>query len=130
MDVYDGFHPGQRGDEEVARAKAEYEVIFAALAPHQQVMLVPGTFGCSNATVPGLPASVSDAQVATKLEAYFAWMKTDKRIAGINPWHWNDRGHSQHGKEFCDMTLGAGQFPETTKVLRAIGKWIVFKNTF
>ena len=89
VDVYDGFKAGQSGAEEVAAAKKMYDKIFDKLHGHQQAVLVPGTFGCANYSQGGgLPLAESDAQVATKLEGYFEWMKADKRLGGINPWHW------------------------------------------
>ena len=83
-------------------------------------MLVPGTFGCSNTTDAGLPASVSDGQVFNKLTAYWQWMKTDKRIAGINPWHFDRRGHPQ-SSGVCDLELGAVDLPRSMALLKQIG---------
>ena len=100
-------------------------MIFDAMSANQQVMLVPGTFGCSNTTAnrTGLPVSVSDGQVFNKLTAYFEWMKADKRIAGINPWHFDRRGHAQ-SSGVCDLELGAVDLPRSLALLKTIGEWI------
>ena len=54
------------------------------LHAHQQVVLVPGTFGCANYSQGGgLPLAESDAQVATKLQGYFECTRLLNR--GPNP---------------------------------------------
>jgi hypothetical protein len=50
VDVYAGYKPGTQGSDEVAAAKKMYDIIFPKLHGHQKVMLVPGTFACSNLT--------------------------------------------------------------------------------
>jgi hypothetical protein len=90
VDVYDGFKAGQSGAEEVVAAKNMYAKVLPKLHAHQQALLVPGTVGCGNQSTGGeIQRDQSDALVSTKLQNYFEWMKVEKRIGGINPWHWN-----------------------------------------
>ena len=84
VDTYAGFTPGSSGLDEVKQAKAMYDIIFPKLHPHQQVMLVPGTFACSNLSY--FPLDDQAKNNVEKLEGYFSWAKQEKRIAGFNPW--------------------------------------------
>ena len=84
VDTYAGFTPGSSGLDEVKQAKAMYDIIFPKLHPHQQAMLVPGTFACSNLSY--FPLDDQAKNNVEKLEGYFSWAKQEKRIAGFNPW--------------------------------------------
>lgn len=84
VDVYAGYKPGSQGMDEVAAAKKMYDIIFPKLHDHQKAMLVPGTFACSNLTY--FPLDAQAKNLVDKLEGYFAWAKSDNRIAGFNPW--------------------------------------------
>ena len=59
-----------------------------------------------------------------KLDGYFEWAKSDKRIAGFNPWHFNNRSNPQAGGA-CDMELGAVAMPSVYAKLQEIGKFIL-----
>ena len=59
-------------------------ILFPKLHDHQQVLLVPGTFACSNLTYFALDDQAKN--VVDKMEGYFKWAKAEKRIAGFNPW--------------------------------------------
>ena len=75
--------------DEFNLVKARYsELIFPKMAPHQQVMLGPGVFGCANATVGGKPFSLEEqgARIVKKLDAFFGWAKVEPRIAGFWPY--------------------------------------------
>lgn len=50
IDHYAGYMPGANGTDEVVAAKANYEVLFSKMHPHQRAVLLPGTFACSNVT--------------------------------------------------------------------------------
>ena len=121
VDTYGGYLPGTNGTAEVAQAKKMYDIIFGKLQGHQRVLLVPGTFGCSNTTF--FPLAAQDRNVQDKLRAYFAWAKADARIAGFNPWHFSTRDHAQHNAP-CDMELGAEVMPGAMGVLEEIGRYI------
>jgi hypothetical protein len=61
-------------------AHADYtENIFPSLRPHQKVLLVPGTFGCTD-----LGLAKSDDIVSEKLELYLQWAESDERIGACN----------------------------------------------
>eukprot|EP01048_Picozoa_sp_COSAG05_P026931 COSAG05_NODE_7603_length_791_cov_0.865607_2_plen_78_part_01 len=47
VDAYSGYTPTKPGMNEVRLAQAAYESIWPKLHAHQQVLLVPGVFGCS-----------------------------------------------------------------------------------
>ena len=44
----EGYLPGTSGQKEVEVARANYEVLFSKMHPHQRAVLLPGTFACSN----------------------------------------------------------------------------------
>ena len=95
------------------------DILFPKLHSHQQVLLVAGVFACTNFTY--FPLPLQDRNVAEKLEAYFTWAQAEPRIAGFNPWHFNNRSSPQaHGA--CDMELGAVALPRTMATLKEIGK--------
>jgi hypothetical protein len=121
-----GYTPGSKGIDEVVAAKKMYDIIFPKLHAHQQVMLVPGTFACSNLTY--FPLEQQAQNNVEKLSGYFEWAKADKRIAGMNPWHFNTRAAAQHPPP-CDMLLGASSMPAVVAKLKEIGKYILAQHT-
>ena len=123
IDLYMGFKPSDdNGTSEAVAARAFVEKwVYPRLAPHQKIFVVPGTFACSNLTY--MPLAKSSRSVVEKLKAYFAWAKEDPRVAGINPWHFNNRDKRQHIPP-CDMQLGAADMPDVVAELEVIGKWI------
>ena len=61
-----GYSPPGNAAAEVDAAKAFYtQHVFPKLANHQQALLVPGTFACSNLTY--FPLAEQDEMVAKKL---------------------------------------------------------------
>eukprot|EP01065_Artemidia_motanka_P030206 TRINITY_DN36218_c0_g1_i1.p1 TRINITY_DN36218_c0_g1~~TRINITY_DN36218_c0_g1_i1.p1 ORF type:complete len:303 (+),score=119.28 TRINITY_DN36218_c0_g1_i1:54-911(+) len=126
-DIYRGYLPATSGKEEVTAAKKVYEKLFKALQPGQQVLLVPGTFACSD--VKFFPLKDQSKNVVEKLQAYFDWAKEEPLIAGFNPWHFNNRSTKQHGPP-CDMELGAVAMPDVVSTLAEIGKYIVNASSF
>ena len=122
VDVYAGDTPGSKGTDEVVAAKAMYQIIFPKLHSHQQVMLVPGTYACSNLSY--FPLDEQAKNVVDKLDGYFDWAKANKRIAGFNPWHFETRASAQHGPP-CDMILGANCMPTVVAKLTEISKYIL-----
>jgi hypothetical protein len=120
------------GVTEVADAKTFYEKnVLPKLAPHQQAIVMPGTFACS--TYPNKRfASLEESQDATiaGLEGFFNWTKTESRLAGIVPWHYNRRPTPQVNTSSptysgCDLELGAADMPRVMQVLRRVGKEIL-----
>merc|ERR1712137_195063 len=125
VDTYAGYTPGSSGSDEVGKAREIFGVIFPKLHAHQQVMLVPGTFACSNTTY--FPLDAQARNVVEKLDGYFSWAKNDTRVGGFNPWHFNNRTHAQHGPP-CDMRLGAAAMPAVVAKLREIGAYILSQS--
>ena len=105
------------------------EPLRSQMAPHQQVLLVPGTFGCTNLSATGRKAGLQTAQagnVVAKLEGLFSWAKTEPRVGGFLPWHWANRmGMAGAGGAPCDQALGAEAMPAVVAKLAEIGGWIV-----
>ena len=62
--------------------------IIPKMHPHQRLMVVPGFYG--NDTGTAEQHAVQDGRLLAKLEAYWAWIKSDERMAGLNPYHWDD----------------------------------------
>ena len=85
VDLYEGYLPSDpNGTAEAVAARAFVEKeVYPRLAPHQKIMVVPGTFGCSNTSF--MPLALTQKSVVEKLKAYFEWGKADPRMAGINP---------------------------------------------
>eukprot|EP01045_Picozoa_sp_COSAG04_P017489 COSAG04_NODE_1550_length_6380_cov_2.250597_2_plen_164_part_00 len=85
VDLYAGYLPSDpNGTAEAVAARAFVEKeVYPRLAPHQKIMVVPGTFGCSNTSF--MPLALTQKSVVEKLKAYFEWGKADPRMAGINP---------------------------------------------
>eukprot|EP01051_Picozoa_sp_SAG22_P015285 SAG22_NODE_1973_length_3224_cov_1.443840_3_plen_179_part_00 len=83
VDTYAGWRPGSNGTDEVAAAKKIFGVIFPKLHGHQQVLVVPGTFACSNLSYFQLDEQAKN--VVAKLDGYWSWVQQEKRIAGMLP---------------------------------------------
>ena len=97
-------------------------------------MLVQGTFACSNVSY--VPLQVSERSVVAKLGAYFAWAKEDARVAGINPWHFNNRSihpsRSRTARPVRHAGCGSapavaidGDGPTVVKRLQQIGRCVI-----
>ena len=104
--------------------------IIPAMHPHQRFLAVPGTFGChaldaNNITSPMSNAS-SAAAVVAKLDAWMKYARTEPRIIGFNPWHWDAR-QVQVGAfgSPCDMQVGASEYPSVVAKLAEIGHEII-----
>jgi hypothetical protein len=80
VDVYKGFTPDDPdGKAEAVAAKAFVEkYVYPKMAAHQKLVVVPGTFACSNLTY--MPLELSSKSVVAKLQAYFEWGKQDERV--------------------------------------------------
>jgi hypothetical protein len=117
------------GAAEAAEIKALYlTTILPKMAAHQQIMLVPGTFGCSNQSVVGRAAPLLTAQsdnVVAKLQGLFEWAKTEPRVGGFVPWHWANRTGNGGSFAHCDMNLGAEAMPAVVAKLAEIGRFII-----
>ena len=83
VDTYAGYRPGSNGTDEVVAAKKIFGDIFPKLHGHQQVLVVPGTFACSNLSY--FPLEQQAKNVVDKLDGYWAWMQNETRIAGMLP---------------------------------------------
>ena len=65
--------------------------------------------------------------LAPKLEGFYAWAKTENRIAGLNSWHFGHRRHPQNSA-IHDMELGAVEMPSVLAKLCEIGEHIVAQS--
>ena len=125
IDIYAGYEPATprslNGTREAVLTRTFVErYVYPKMQPGQLLMLVPGTFACSNLSFVSL--AQSDTSVSTKLEAYLSWALEDHRIAGFCPWHFHNKSSSQaEPGDPCDMRLGAVALPKTMAVLRRIG---------
>ena len=87
------------------------------LAPHQQAVFVPGTFGCGPSF--GTSFEQQQAQVVAKLDVLFEYAKRSPKIGGFFGWHFLTRPSFQRGdcrtckplkSGKCDMNfLGAAE---------------------
>ena len=88
---------------EVREVRAMYEALFPRLHPHQQVLLVPGVFGCdvrhdSKVECPWNHGTWNVSQrlesqgwaLVQKLKGYWEWALQEPRIAGFNPYHYDN----------------------------------------
>ena len=126
IDAYSGYDPSVPGTEEVTRVQQLVKHM-PSLHAHQQILVVPGVFGCRNTTY--FPLAQQEAHVLSKLDAYLVWMNSDSRIAGMNPYHWKTRGHDEPTsptyRNKCDLALGARDMPRVAARLREIGRSII-----
>jgi hypothetical protein len=107
---------------ELVREAYETE-IFPKLSAQQRVFVVPGLFGDSS-----IPVDEQDAQLADKLESYWRWAKTEPRIVGIMPWHYETRKHSKYNRLGNHYeALGIEAFPKLQEVLRNISSTLSFR---
>jgi hypothetical protein len=121
FDAYEGLTIASNASTEVDVVRGYLEeAIFNMIWPHQRVLVVPGLFGCENV----MSFNQSQGKAVDKLDAYFAWAKTDPRVAGFAPWHWGDRHTPQAKAPTCNMERGAGSMPRVVAKLREIGRWM------
>lgn len=122
IDMYDGYAPGSNGSAEAANVRAwATKHLFPRMNPRQKIVVVPGTFACSNTSY--ISVADSSQSVVAKLRAYMEWGKFEPRMAAICPWHFNMRHHMQHEPP-CDMRLGAVDMPDVLSELASMGQWI------
>jgi len=126
IDFYDEHNTNGTGECDKDRQFYE-QIIYPKMKPHQGVLLVPGVFAsdpvhCQAGNV-SCPLDQQAVQVVAKLEAMFAWAKEDARVAGFNPWHYNNRSGAQL-PGWWDQRLGAIAMPSVVKKLREIGQYI------
>lgn len=74
--------------------------ILPKLAQNQSAFVVPGTYECDSPTMEAprnskwrcVPGNSSyDSFIASKVDEFSAWAKSEPRIAGMCPWHFNNR---------------------------------------
>ena len=58
--------------------------------------------------------------VASKVDSFAKWLSKDLRVAGANPWHYDDRPAS--GDFASQYVLGAKSLPRTMERLEALGR--------
>ena len=89
----------------------------------QKVLFVPGIFACNTSTV-----EFDSQQIVNKLDLFFNWAKNDSLVAGMNPWHFNNRSSPQHNPP-CTMEIGAIDMPDVVDKLKQIGYYIMGNTT-
>ena len=120
FDAYAGLTVGSNASTEVDVVSGYLnQAIFGMMWPHQKALLVPGMFQCANV----MSFNQSEDKAVQKLDAYFQYAKTERRVVGFAPWHWGDR-HNPQAKAGCDMEKGAGSMPRAVAKLREIGHWM------
>jgi hypothetical protein len=115
------------GKAEVGAIKSAYGQLFSKLGPHQQLLIIPGTFGCSSTSAVGKVVPVlagQQANVLDKLNGLFEWAKTEPRIGGMISWHYRNRTGNMAPGSPCDMRLGAEAMPQVVDKLHEIGQYI------
>lgn len=107
--------------------------IYPLLKAHQQVLIVPGSYGTHDPRTGPLPPHYPrgnltycygltfdscDEYMADQARAYAAWAFADARVAGFAPWHWDTRGI---GVVTPFKEVGVVDMPKTKAVWKAIG---------
>lgn len=133
FDVYNAQNDDGASEVAMVRTIAE-KTIFPMLKPHQKLLLVPGIYGntpavCKEAGGAGMVCSLhaQAEQVVAKLDGFFAWAKTEDRIAGFNGWHFGHRSTPQN-VALHDMALGAVEMPAVLAKLHEIGEYITHRT--
>ena len=104
------------GTAEVAAVKKCYEQhVFPNLRNSTKAFVVPGIFGNPTKNV-----TLQEQALVAKVTAYGAWLATEDRIAGLNPWHYSTRQNSGYPHDKYPFGLGAVDFPRVLAALRAI----------
>ena len=98
--------------------------IIPKLHPHQQALLVPGTFSCETGIGITQNQSSQTAMVLQKLEMLHQFALGQPKIGGFYPWHLMNRLTMPDSKR-CDYRHGAISMPAVMAKLREIGESIV-----
>jgi hypothetical protein len=94
------------------------------LLPHQQLLVIPGTFGDWNKTR-SPPIEQQQAAIVRKLDAYWAWAQSDPLIAGLNCWHWSTiPGLYEKSPGIIPFYYGVDHMPKVVARLTEIGTTI------
>ena len=113
------------GAGEAEKIIAYYEkYIVPKLHPHQQALLVPGTFACETGIGTTQNCSSQATMVLQKLELLqqYAWRQL--KVGGFYSWHLMDRIAMPDSKR-CDYRRSAVSMPVVMGKLRAIGESIL-----
>jgi hypothetical protein len=130
MDRYDAKNTN--GSYEIFAVKEFYTgKLYPKLHPHQGVFIVPGIFAndpvhCQQNNV-SCPLEGQAEQVVIKLDGFFDWAMQDDKIAGFNPWHFNNRSVPQWGGAY-NQQLGGVSMPTVVGKLKEIGEYISKNN--
>ena len=71
---------------------------------------MPGIFGNPQGNASQLAAR--DEELVEKLRNWVAWANEEPRIAGLQPWHWQNVA-AEAGGPPMSMNLGASAYPRT-----------------
>ena len=115
-----GFDMYGHPSTEVAKARQYAETcVYPQLSSTQRLIAVPGTFA-PNVSSDALRQA--DALVAAKIDDYAQWLGEDQRLAGLNPWHYDDR-HMELSE--VNFSIGAKNLPLTMDKLRKLGSRLI-----
>ena len=84
--------------------------------------------GVSNPIKPD-GSDMQTKNVLDKINGMFEYAKSESWIAGINPWHFHNRGGNQAPGCPCDMRSGTESMPVVVDRLREIGSYIIGNKT-
>eukprot|EP01052_Picozoa_sp_SAG31_P047729 SAG31_NODE_9683_length_1242_cov_0.966754_1_plen_382_part_01 len=142
VDIYRGFgNDTLPGAAEVAEVSAFFtEEIFPRMHATQRAMAVPGFFGCTNCVGMGHGGGCGslaqqEARMLDKLSAYRQYLTSEPRMAGLAPWHMDNRNRVgcdvavKPNCHDCDMKLGAASFPRLLAAWQEFGASIVHAQT-
>lgn len=107
---------------EVNWVRPFYEkVLVPRLQPHQQLFVVPGTFGDWNRTR-SPPVDQQQLDIVRKLDAYWNWAQREPLIVGMNCWHWlTISGLYKTSPGIIPFYFGADHMPKVVARLVEIG---------
>lgn len=94
-----------------ARAFIEKNLVPLLESPgSQRLLAVPGLFMDWNTSRSGL-LEQQERQVLKKLEAYVEWIKEDKRLLGLNNWHWTTSTVTPPPSDIVPFYYGVDHMP-------------------
>jgi len=121
FDLYD-VNNGTNAAIETINSYEKY--VFPRLNDNQKVILVPGVMGCNYTQ---FELNDNSQEIVDDLNYLFNWAKNENRVAGFNPWHFNNRSTNQAAPP-CNMKPGALTMPNVVNKLKEIGKYIINSN--
>ena len=97
----------------------------------QKCVFVPGVFAC-NSSINEM--NINSENIIITLNDMFEWGKSEDRIAGFNPWHFDNRSNNAGPSKFVPqgcmtgvdtLAPGAISMPNVVQKLKEIGQYIL-----